>query len=316
MNQQEAAPGSILDQIYEKVSNIEYQSNTATTRKNLLTILRSFAKKEKSLRASTITIKHKDKINHDAITKLIEDWVHKTEALPPTFWQDKEATYCQFTDQDLKNNFLDKAVQDPSLREIAINILPPNMQGNHFTRKEVKVEIANARSNIRIERVREILELTTVISSPIDNIREGKPNKVTGSRSILFRTGSQNIEELFLNLDGVLPYSNLTNNSRSKLTMKINAKPWQCRDCYALGYHQCSGKRCLQCGAKDHDTKTCKIKTKLCVNCNRKGHRAKDTHCPRYLDEVAKEIRKMDIPISCIENKNTIARFLKHIQMR
>lgn len=148
------------------------------------------------------------------------------------------------------------------------------------------------------------------------DIREGKPQQVTKSRSIFFKTNAASTKTLLVGLDGMLPYSNQATQTRTKLYLRINVKPWQCRDCYKIGQHQCTGKKCAQCGTTGHSGKECKSKTKFCDICKRKGHRAKDAHCPTYLNEVAKEIRKIDIPLEFYEDKELRIMLTRHLQIK
>lgn len=52
--------------------------------------------------------------------------------------------------------------------------------------------------------------------------------------------------ELFKIHDGQLPYSHKesTKTVKERLYIKLNAKPYQCRECFKIGPHKCQGKLC------------------------------------------------------------------------
>lgn len=309
--------GSILDAIYEKAANVEFAANTAGISKTLGESLRVLAKREKLLRDSTITIKISEALSHDKAREAIESWtLRENGGVPATHWADKNNSYCQFISKEAKNDFLDH-LQTGGDRTLRTCIVQANEQGQHFVRRMARVEIANVRSNIRADKVKEtLMNLVSPIGARIEEFREGKAHNITKARSLFFKTTAAGIEVLFGEHDGVIPYCNKDTNTRIKLFAKINAKPWQCRECLALGQHQCQGKVCGQCGLKGHESRNCKSKTKNCNNCRRKGHRSKDTHCPTYLNEVAKELRKMDLPLEMFDSKDGRLNIMRLIQVR
>lgn len=310
-----APSGSILDQILEKTANVEHSTTTKDTRDSLREVLINQGRREKSIREATITTTHDANWGHAEFVAEVDRWVERMEQLPPTYWQDKDKSYCQFNAKDFKVSFLEHAKENGS-DLLKSKLDKGNSQGNHFSRKPARIEIANVRSNIRIERVKELLELATVVGEPIEELREGKPHAITKARSILFKAKANNIYQLFGVLDGALPYSNKSTNTRTRLQMRINIKPWQCRDCFAFGQHQCEGRKCLQCGNKDHTTRDCKSKTKTCINCHRKGHRAKDPSCSKYMHEMAKEIRKIDLPLEFYQDKKLREQLIGYLQYK
>lgn len=104
---------------------------------------------------------------------------------------------------------------------------------------------------------------------------------------------------------------------KANLRLKIDVKPFQCKDCFQFGYrHQCLGKTCLQCGAKQHSGKECKSSTRFCSNCKLRGHRAKDLHCPKYIYEVGKEIMRIDLPPVFFKDNDMRITLIKHLIMK
>lgn len=308
--------GSILDMILEKCANTEQSVHLETVRKGLHDAIRTHAKREKALRESTITIKSDEAMQLQQISEIIEkEWSVGKKQAPATYWADKSAAYVQFISKEVKNSFLDFATTalNSNLKEY---IAKPNQEGEHITRRPIRIVMTNVRANIKLTRIMEILR--NILSSndqEFEELREGKPN-ATQARNIMFQINGEAFKVLFGMLDGALPYTNAESNTKIRLFMKVNCRPWTCRECYAIGNHQCEGRVCGQCGLAGHATKDCKQKTKFCRNCKRRGHRSKDVHCPVYLNEIAKEIRKVAIPIEYFEDKELRFNLAKHIQLK
>lgn len=311
----ETSTGSILDAIFEKTANIEYSNNSADISRFISDALRGQARRERILRESTVTFMIKENLGKTEITEAVEGWLHKNEQLPATIWQDKDYTYCQLDNKDTRGALVDH-INKSANSELKLALKAPNSKGLYFTRKPVKFEISNVRANIKIERIKEILELICNAVDPITELREGKPQPVTKARSIFFKASAANAKTLLVDLDGMLPYCNQATQTRTKLYLRVNVKPWQCRECYRIGQHQCDGKKCAQCGTGGHSSKECKSKTKYCDVCKRKGHKAKEAQCPIYLNEIAKEIRKIDIPLEFYEDKELRFLLTKHLQIK
>lgn len=306
-----------MDIILEKASNIEHSSNQQVTKSLLEEAIKLNAKREKSLRVSTITIRMSEEVTKESAIREIEHkWVTEREQIPPTFWQDKDFIYCQFFNTATKNDFLDMIKLTNSCPMLKDSIVGPNGDGIHFQRKPVRLEISNVRANIRTDIIKSTLEKLISAAAGVHEFKEGKPQAATRARTIYFRTSGNGFAQLFKENDGAIPYSNAATGTRTRLFIKINAKPWQCRECYKIGQHQCEGRLCGQCGNKGHNTHECRSVNKMCNNCKRKGHRAKDSHCPYFLNEVSKELRKMDIPIEFLEDKELRFLLIKHLQLK
>lgn len=314
-----AKTGGILDVIAEKSHNIEQATNNNTIKQTLSETLRLQARRERLVRDSTISIKiGKSYTDGNKIAELVEkEWVAKMKRNPISHWQSTTHTYIQFVSKEEKNNFLDHAkINMPE--DFDNSIEKPNSNGEHIDRRPIRVEISSVRPSVEADKVKEILhKITAGDGGQIQDFREGKQNAVTKNRSILFKVDQQGFKVLFGTLEGALPYSNLqVGGIKTRLYMKINAKPWQCRDCFAIGRHQCRGKICGNCGQKEHNSKDCRQKTKYCTNCRQRGHRAKDPHCSVYLNEVAREVRKMCLPMEYLEDKELRFILSKHLQIK
>lgn len=308
------AQNNLLDMIMEKTSNTETFTNSATVKQRLNETLKTMAKREKLVRECTIMFKLSDSITSNKITDLIEDtYCNKNNKPSATYWFDKEFAFVQFITQEEKGHFLDWIQPKSDMAELRDSISPPNDNGEHLQRKLVRVVLNNVRKNIKLNLIEQNLKRILADSNnSLKNLREGKPNSITGARAILFHTDSEGFKTIFGTLEGAIPYVCTATNTKTKLFAKINCKPWACNDCFEFGRHECKGKICAKCGTAGHQTKNCENATKYCSNCRRKGHRARDTHCTFYLGEVAKELRKVCIPIEYFADKELRFYMIKH----
>lgn len=304
-NQQQKQPNnsSLLDIIAEKSSNTESYTNAALIKEKLNEALRIMAKREKMVRESTIMFKLSENVNSDKITALIEkEYCNSNNKPSATYWYDKEHAYVQFINESEKKMFLDWIQTNQASTLFRDSIQPPNDMGEHLSRKPIKVIINNVRKFIKKEIVETSLKKILGNNKEL-NFREGKPNAITGARAMMFTIDSEGFKILFGTLEGAIPYVCTASNMKTRLYPKVNCKPWACNNCFEFGRHECKGKVCAKCGGSGHLTKECDKSTKYCNNCKHRGHRARDTHCLNYLAEVAKELRKVSIPIEYFAEK-------------
>lgn len=304
----------IIAQIHQSTNNIERLENSRSIKESLAEAIRTQSKKEKVLRKSTISYSNKD-INTKEISALIDqEWVFDLSQAPVTYWNDKEYLHCQFINPETKANFLNSGINHKP--PLIGRVCAANERGEHFKRRPVRIIINNVRPAINADRVIEIIKNCTDFDSEITEVKNGSPHPVTKTRSIFFKINGHGLRILMDKLDGEIPYSDKNTPVKARLRAKINCKPWQCKECATIGIHQCEGKKCRNCANRGHTTKDCHSTTKFCGNCKKRGHRSTDAHCPTYLNEVAKEIRKMDIPIDILEDKHLRTCLAKSIQLK
>lgn len=296
----------MLDVIAEKASNIEFININQSRRETLERNISILGKRESILREATVTVTH-NKQGEKIIEQLEHNWVEKREQAPLVYWQDLEKLYVQFPNNDIKMEFLLYEKEHPMTLFAAPGASVDEVNkttDQHLTRKPVKCEIANVNPRITTTKLNNILNLLIHDGNRIINIREGKQHGPNKNRTIMFTTNAIGLRKIIGELDGAIQYNQISLNIKTKLNIKINCKPWQCKKCYKLGRHECPGELCANCGMKDHAAKNCISKRKHCNNCNKPGHRAKDAHCMVYQNEVIKELRKMDIPLEYLTVKH------------
>lgn len=304
---------STIDTILEKVTNIESTSNRNWINQKLCDSLREFSKREALLRESTITLKLDTNNNAEYLKNLVEkDWMPREGAVAATFWQDKEYLYAQFSDPSSKARFLeglsssetDIINQDNNpdktdktnkngRKTLLKHLVPARTNGLHFQRNLIRCEIQNTRACVDEKEILKTIKALVGVHGVVENFKVGKPHQKTHARSILFQIDANAYKQLFARYDGAIPYSK--DKTRMKLYPKIVCRPFQCRDCFKFGKHECQGKLCANCGRKGHQNNGC-TRLRYCNNCKRNGHKAKELCCPTYLNQVIKEIRKADFP--------------------
>jgi len=203
--------------------------------------------------------------------------------------------------------------QDTLLSQSLTKPLP---NGLYFERLPVKLEINNLPESIQLSKVRDTLQ-SVIQHNPraqIIALKDGKVHAKTKKRTISLRVNGEAFYHFIIQMNGIVPL--MDGRLRTNLYFRINCRPWQCGDCHTIGYHlTCPGKLCANCGANDHQARTCSKRTRYCKNCSKPGHRAKDNHCPKFLIEVAKEIRKHDFPIEVLTDSEMIGALIKQIQL-
>lgn len=325
-------PKVSLDHINEAINNMETITHDSQVRLMLKDILEEMSTEEKSERESTVAIRNDDEhdkdkiiniINNDCTDKpLIDQWIF-------TAWNDKIHTYINFLYAKMKTDFIDhvKKLKDTNqtdnpLFKIATLIKKPNYMGHHVTRKEVRLEIVNVKANIQVKELSDRLkkqaeEMEDVV---ISSIREGKPHGPEGKKikTLMFSVNARGFELIFDQLNGGLICIDKSTYTRIKLYPRIVARPWSCRQCHYLGpnHQMCKGKLCANCGNAGHMTRDCKATTRFCPNCRKGGHRSRDTHCPSYMREVIRELKRQDIPLHYFESADLRTKLLRKLSYK
>lgn len=309
------ATGSILDTIKEQTTNLERIANSNNVDDILADAIREFASKEKITREATITIKCAGELDFDKVSGLItQEWTVAKEQAPVTFWKDRENTYVQFLNKAIKEVFLEFIKAKEQFANIRDKIVAPNHEGQHITRKEVKIIMSSVPVEVQPDKLEASLKNLAGQHAKIAPIRAGKTFGGNGRKlhSLMTGVNAEGFRLLFKGIGGSIPYNDA--NNKIRLFPKIACKPWSCRECFYIGpNHTCEGKACAQCGNRGHQSKECTSKTRYCTNCKRPGHRARDAHCPIYTREVIRELKRMDIPIEYLENKSKRWELLKSL---
>jgi len=308
---------SILDIILEKTSNIERASNDTSIKQASKVAIKEQARFEGEYRAKMLTFLLDKGFTREQILDKVGAFVKMAMTGPIMTRASKEELYVQMSKAIDKVALLDYIKMSPEDDTLKKTLKPPVSPGIYYQRLPVKLEANNVPPRVKIDKVKQIID--TIIDksngAKVISIKDGKPHKTTQVRTISLKVNGLAFVNLCVELNGIIPYEE--DDIKSNLYLRINCRPWQCGDCFAIGYHpKCSGKYCIKCGSNEHMTKSCKKKTKYCRNCHKSGHRSKDLHCPKYLSEIAKEIRKFDFPVSYLQDHEQMAHLIKHLQLK
>lgn len=305
---------STLELIKEKVLNIDRTQVKRNIKLIIDEAISIMAHREERLRKSTITLTIGSNLSREEITNEIikkYDDNHK-----PIFWQDKTKLFIKLQSEDAKNQFLDELNLDLETAtnnlDIASLVMPPDVNGYHYTRKPIKLIINNIKANFKVDDLSQQLSAYKIENAKFEEFREGKLNKA-GIKVITFRTNAQGFDFIFDNLSNCI---NIQKRNNLKVWPKINVRPWTCRDCFQLGFeHKCKGKLCANCGGNNHKSNDCKTTTRICSNCSLRGHRAKDIQCPKFLTAVIKELQRSDVPVKYYTQKSLRAILTTNLQL-
>lgn len=314
---------SILDTILERVTNLEHSSNRQNIMRNLDLAILARGKTEGWLRTTTVTltrpVSSRDLNKIDISHNLEQLWsLGRGRMFFQQVWRDASSIFIELANQQEKDDFLEfiKTSSEVPL-PIKAAVVPPNKLGQHFTRKPVRLMLYNVRSSMKIIDIE--ASLTRAFrprEGMFSHLKEGATSRNTiRGRNIFFRVNQEGFRTIFEHLHGVIPFLDFESQTRAKLHPRINCRPFVCKDCYKFGLHACKGRICSTCGGNNHQTKTCKKKTRFCSNCQLPGHRARDLHCPSYLVELTNELGTMDVPIEWLQSDEKRASLIKMIQM-
>ena len=309
---------SILDAIHEQTTNLEKASNISTIRQHLKDAIKEQGRTERGVRAKTVTFSLRKAHSSETIQDKISAYALMAQLGPISFRSSKELLFAQMASPSEKEALVDFIkISEPTsiLKEV---ILPPNKTTKlHFDRLPIKLEINNLHATVRIEKIKEILEslIDSSKGGKLIDIKDGKISSFTNKRTVSLKVNSHAFSDIFEKMNGIIPLTD--GKTKTTLFVRINCRPWLCRACFAIGHHPtCEGKVCTKCGSKDHQASACTKKTRFCRNCKRPGHSARDSHCPKYLNELGKEIRKYDFPLEFLEEAEKTAQLVKQLQLK
>jgi len=308
---------TILDLILEKTSNIERSSNSSTIRQSLKDAIKEQARNERDYRAKMVTFDLTQGQSQQELTDKLQAFVNLSQIGPIMNRATKERLYVQMAKPSDKVALIDFIKLKPDNDLLKTALMPPVSPGLYYERLPIKLEINNVHENISIDRIRATIEsiLEASNGSKLIMIKDGKIHQVTKKRTVTMKVNGQAFMDICVTMNATIPVGD--ERAKINLYVRANCRPFRCNDCFVIGYHpKCTGKYCGRCGSNEHLTKTCKRKTKFCKNCHKSGHQARDTHCPKYLQEIAKEIRKFDFPISYLEDHEQISHLTKLLQLK
>lgn len=312
----EMSTPEILNKILLQTTNISKQTNKNTITQALKDGIKKEGAKEEITSLATITIVKDANYNLETIKQFVnEEWIKKQQQLLPPIWEDKKQNlvYIQFINANTKIAFLKNAKTHPIINNTVNGSQPESKL--HYIKKPVRIEISRVREHMNVETIVKTIQTACGNNIKIDNLKEGKLHNGTKTKIVSFQTDGESLSNIVEKMSWKVPYYDASNNIRANLFIKINAKPWLCKDCFAIGNHVCKNKCCGKCGSGDHITKDCN-QQEFCNNCRIPGHSAKDGHCQTYLNMLIRNLVQMDIPTQLYNKDHKITNLIDNIQLK
>lgn len=264
--------------------------------------LKRAAVEETHLRRTTVTFEKSLTTSEQAIVDAIStEWISKNSRPDADIWFDKDSVYVSFISLNEKQCFLQWLRESNTTNPLKYTLVPMNKDGSHFRRKPVRLILPKVRSHIEADRIHRTLSLALDKDAYLSNPKSGAQNLVSKTRSITFLADGAAFKRIFLDMNRSVPYISDSGTLRTKLFFKINARPYMCMRCNAIGKHTCKGNCCSKCGRKNHTHTRCTSPFKVCSNCKKKGHGARDPCCPAYIWALTRLLISMDIPVEFYE---------------
>lgn len=306
------------DMIYEKVANCESKANKVYIDNYLKNNLHKLTKMERIKTESTISIKTDNlAIDKNKIMDTIKDTCKPHRISLPITWDNRRDTiFAQFINQEQKMRLI-KSIRTNKTNPLYNMIVKIKEETGHYNKPPVKMEIANIDQNIDERQIEATLKAAINTDCYISNLKSGKVHGQKQLKSISFTMDATGIKKLTEKTRWTIPYVDERSMKRTNLFIKINCKPWLCKDC--LGIHnkeRCPGKICTRCSKKGHNSIECSSPTKYCKNCNEPGHSPKETHCTFYLNQLVKNLTRVDIPSNTWDSNRLLLDTIENIQLK
>lgn len=306
----------MLNKIYSQTTNISSQTNKNTINQLLKEGIKKEGAKEIETSLATITITKDDNTNMDIVKNIINnEWVTQHNQLLPPTWEDKKQglIFVQFINSDTKKVFLNMIKDNNIVKNIKHGDQPESK--HHYTKRPVRIEVNRVRENMNTETIVKAIKTACGENIKIMNLKEGKLHNGNKTKIIAFYTDASGLSNIADKMRWKIPYYDANKNIKANLFIKINSKPWICKECFAIGNHNCRGKCCGKCSADNHLTKDCD-QQEYCPNCKTTGHCARDTHCITYINMLIRNLVQMDIPNSVYNKESRIANLIENIQLK
>lgn len=296
----------------DSMAGLSESSRSARQEKLFMEGFTMIANRERLLRQNTITLVKGHGLDYADIMEILEvNWCEEYNEPSTTIWQDENHVYVEFRSIKEKNCFLtairnekDKFRFGP-FKVALLDLLTEQgfKASEHYKRKPIKLEIQRVGAHINLETLYNQINRFAPEGCLISPMRLGKSESALRPRSLMFSVDAAGFRYIFDEMRGAVSYNDIKTKKSTKFTPKISSRPYLCKNCHAIGRHNCLGVCCARCGGAGHLLDDCKKPTSYCGNCRRSGHRATDLDCPTYIREYLKELRKLDIPVEYFEKE-------------
>lgn len=304
-------PGSVMDSIAQNTSLSLKILSVESLERKFTDALREYSISERNKRFNTVAFKTSTQFKHETIENLVgQEWKSKLSEKIETQWPDRYHQNIQLATREKRDQFIQLIhTKTNPLNQLETSLVKTPFEELHYSRKKVRLEISKVPLWINIQDIEEKIKSYVSAKGNMSEFKEGKPYRSVPdgmTRVVIWSVDAQAFEDIFDNMTSGLSFYNPADKQSRTLYPKIGCRPWSCRSCHFLGGGQhppkCNKKSCSRCGDPRHMARDCSSHTTQCTNCNQEGHLATDIHCPIYFRETFKEIKRVDIPLSYLEN--------------
>lgn len=260
------------------------------------------ASEESHIRRTTVSFEKNLIPNEDddqLISTIEEEWVAKRDRPDVSYFFSDLYINVRFIESQEREIFVEWLRDSGNKHPVLKNALSStNRFGSHFKRRPVTLVLQRLDEDIKADRIYRTLKSAMDIDCKLSEPREGRMYQDTKTRDVTFLADANAFRKIFLEMNRAVGYS-----GKSRFTFKIDARPWLCRKCNTIGRHTCKGPLCAKCGKAGHSSYKCSSSRQTCSNCKSRGHGARDTSCPMYIDAITKQLLRSDIPMEFFECK-------------
>lgn len=317
-NKNSLSSDQLLILTHEKISNCEAKSNKLFIENTIKNNLIKLGRLERQKVNSTITIKNTNGLSKQRIENILNtEFTNITAKNLPIIWGDSMYTYVQFMNNEYKNELLDEMRNDKG-HIFHSNIVNIAKNDSHYVKPMIRLEIANTPERIPTTAIEKILKSCLSLQGEIGQFKSGNTYGSPKVRTISFLVNADAFLKITEKTGWMIPYIDRQTKQITRLYIKINCKPWLCKECHSVHpKDKCSGKRCGRCGKKDHIAAKCESITTFCPNCRISGHQAKDAHCSYYLNHIVRNLLRVDLPITRADcNSKIVNDIVDNIQIK
>jgi len=173
----------------------------------------------------------------DEIPERIGSYIVMAMNGPTTYRATEEYVFAEMAKVGEKVGLLDSIKISPEDDILKTALKSPVAPGMYYERKPVKLEIDNVPENNTIDKIKDLIEkiIDKTNGARIINIKDRKPHQPTKRRTISIRANGLAFINICVDMNAVIPYEEV--EFRTNLYVKVNRRPYQCNDCFALGFH-------------------------------------------------------------------------------
>lgn len=311
--------GGSIEEIKNGLITLTKTNARLSAKARIVDTLTKMKASELSKRESTLSIAINDKLTGDMVEKILQE--HWND-ITPVIFKDRSYINIEFDSKEYRDKFIQWCNTDPEGASLRYHIKEPDHYGFRFTKRPARLELSRVMSHFKKDNIekylKRLMDKRSNGSGIISDFREGKTLPHSTRRNITFSTNAKGLEVLIENFRGKIKYKEPGSERSMTLVPQILVKPRFCNICLSIKLHDfnnCKEAKCTKCAKPGHKRGSCTETVKFCNTCNTKGHETVDLNCFRYLEEVEKELNKIDIPPKFLQSSSLRLILADHLKL-